>query len=493
MAPAPDEEPEAEASLLDDVQGLVNIVGYALRSLRRRWPLALWVFSVTATVSMALGFALPKTYRSGSRIQTSRSYIIGSLVKGRRALPSQADAPTRGVREYMRSRAFLRDLIVDTKLDQHWSAGRGPLANAKDALRTMLLGELGAADLNKALRSMLQDRIRLEIIGDVIKIEVRWWHAEMAYRLAASAQHLLLKSRQDHLLAQIDATTRILQRRLGASQDRLNRSADYLQKTIEKRAGEIRGELSVTARRKQASRVFKFRRASGANLSPEAREISDDLRRTQERIASQQRAHQRKLNAAEERLVQLKLQIGPEHPDYKQALRDLEKVLDNSIAVQTLRDEEQSLQGRLRELTSSSTEEATDSGDRLFEVVQVPMTGDVYAALVADPGVENLMNEARRFAAAHASLVERLNGAEMEAETAREAFNYRYIVTEPPALPAGPSAPKNAVIFLLALFAGGFLGFAVALAADILTQSLLEPWQMESVLGVEVLGHVKYP
>ncbi len=87
-------------------------------------------------------------------------------------------------------------------------------------------------------------------------------------------------------------------------------------------------------------------------------------------------------------------------------------------------------------------------------------------------------------------LLDRIDSARIELDTARAAFKYRYAVLRPPILPSAPAKPKLPLLAIGALLAAAGLSVIAAVLADLRSGRLLETWQVERLLGLPVLGEM---
>jgi uncharacterized protein involved in exopolysaccharide biosynthesis len=90
-------------------------------------------------------------------------------------------------------------------------------------------------------------------------------------------------------------------------------------------------------------------------------------------------------------------------------------------------------------------------------------------------------------------MVSRLVNANLQSETANVAFNYRYIVTEPPVMPRKPVKPNVPVLIIGGAVGGVVLGVLLALLADIFSGRILETWQVTRFLQMKALGELEEP
>ena len=87
-------------------------------------------------------------------------------------------------------------------------------------------------------------------------------------------------------------------------------------------------------------------------------------------------------------------------------------------------------------------------------------------------------------------LLERIESARIELDTARAAFKYRYGIIRPPTFPRRPEKPKVPLVIAAGIIAALALGTVAAALADLLSGKILEPWQMSRGLGLPVLGEI---
>ena len=98
--------------------------------------------------------------------------------------------------------------------------------------------------------------------------------------------------------------------------------------------------------------------------------------------------------------------------------------------------------------------------------------------------------EVRHALGRYNSLLDRIDAARLELDNAQAAFKRRYVLIHPSQRPKGPVKPKVALVLLASTVAGAVLGLFAPSLVDLLSRRLVEPWQVEQVLGVPLLGEV---
>jgi polysaccharide biosynthesis transport protein len=85
-----------------------------------------------------------------------------------------------------------------------------------------------------------------------------------------------------------------------------------------------------------------------------------------------------------------------------------------------------------------------------------------------------------------ATVRERANAARAELSSAQAGFKYQYTMIRPPQVPRQPASPNVPAIIAAGVLASIMLGIAAAVAVDIARGRILEPWQVERLVGIPV-------
>jgi capsular polysaccharide biosynthesis protein len=89
------------------------------------------------------------------------------------------------------------------------------------------------------------------------------------------------------------------------------------------------------------------------------------------------------------------------------------------------------------------------------------------------------------------SVLERTDGARIELAVSHAAFKYRYTVIRPAQVPRDPLFPDVKLLLAAGFLASLLLALAVVVAKDLLSNRILEAWQIERRLGLPVLGTLR--
>ena len=99
--------------------------------------------------------------------------------------------------------------------------------------------------------------------------------------------------------------------------------------------------------------------------------------------------------------------------------------------------------------------------------------------------------QVRHALARYNGLLDRIDAARLERDNAQAAFKRRYVLIRPPQRPKGPVKPKVTLVLLASTVAGALLGLLAPSLVDLLSRKLVEPWQVEQLLGLSLLGEVR--
>jgi len=188
------------------------------------------------------------------------------------------------------------------------------------------------------------------------------------------------------------------------------------------------------------------------------------------------------------RLLELQAQLEEKRSTYAEAhpviiglRKEIDSLSGESVQITSLREQER----QLREAYVAQ-QAAEAAGAR---VEGRPSTGrstreSRTAGLTQDDRVKDTRTQ-------YLHLVERVNAAEIELDATRAAFRHRYSVVWPAEVPLAPYSPNPLKVFPIGAFLSVLLGVLAALAPDLRSRRIYEPWQIEKGLGIPLLSDVE--
>lgn len=484
---------------LFDTQFATRIAGFVFRGVRRHRVLSLVAFIVVVAVGVALAVLLPRTYHTESRLLANNNELIRALGNPRSALRS--DDPTRAARELIFARENIVSLINQTNLMKNWEETRPAVVKLKDKIVRLVAGPMTEDEKVDAMVGLLEKRLQVSTDQQTVTISIDWPDAQMAYLLVDTAQQNFLETRHITEMTAISEALSILE--MHASQ---------LQKTVEdglhelERVREVRrkGTGSPEAPPPLAPvETLPQNPIEKINAGPSATEA--ELAQVKYLLNSKKRAladledfRTRRMSELTAQLQEQKVQYADQHPVVLDTMSRIEALKLDSPQMVQVKGDIDGLEQEYRRKGGRDSEALVEPSTRPRNtprrpVGQAPSAELSLAELSEDPVVDFARNNLRVASAKYEDLLMRIDSARIEQDTARAAFKYRYSVVRPAAVPKKPEKPNVTLVlgaaFVLAMLAGLLAGAL----RDWSSGRLVEPWQVESALGLTVLSQVKTP
>jgi len=456
-------------------------VGFTLRAVGRRKVRFTLTFLFVAALAGGLLAIWPRTYHVDTQLLAQRNTMMPALGNPGRTVPLEADTPTRAAAEAVLRRDNLVSLIKQTGLMNHWAANRPPVLRLKDRVVALVDPPTEEDKLNSMI-GFLEARLSVVTRDQTVTIAIDWPDAQLAYRLVETAQQNFLEQRHAQEVSTIAETISILEGHAATVRESLDAAMDDLQKTRE--AGPSKPGSGSTATAPVAPRrdpALEARKAETAEL----RLLLEAKRRA---INELEEFRRRRLAELQAELSQQKTVYASAHPVVLKLQQSIAAMQDDSPQLTSLRNEESALAEELAaRVASARAEGSLARGPRPIDAAPARRTG----APGEDVAGEYARTRIRFAMEKYDTLLERIDSARIELDTARAAFKYRYSVVNPPMFPKRPSKPKIPMVVAGAFLAALALGVAAAVLADLRSGRLLEPWQVERQLGLGILGELR--
>jgi uncharacterized protein involved in exopolysaccharide biosynthesis len=313
--------------------------------------------------------------------------------------------------------------------------------------------------LNKALA--------VETGDGTVSIAIDWPDAQEAYQLVEAAMLNFLEARQLQEITAIDDAITLLQGRVST----------------------LRQELDAAIAASGSARVVAAQADGPASPVPVARQAtpeSDGLAVLKAALDAKERALRDIEEFRRRRLAELQSQLeerrgvyAEAHPSVVALRKEIESLSGESPQVTALRGDEQRLR---QEYNARQAAEIQQSGGS----ARAPRPSGARSLPAAASATESERVRDARFR--YQQMVERLNGAQLDLDTARAAFKYRYTVVWPAEVPRRPVSPNPFKIFGLGGLAVLLLAPLAAAWMDHRSGRVLTRFQVEVGLDVPVLA-----
>jgi uncharacterized protein involved in exopolysaccharide biosynthesis len=325
---------------------------------------------------------------------------------------------------------------------------------------------------------VLDKQLKVETREATISIQFDWPNPQQAYRIVAGALQNFLEVRHVQEVTALDENIAILRGRATTLR------AELAQVTEETRRGAM-----------LAGPRPPIGKPSMASAAPERQTASEELVRLRSMLEAKQRATHDVEDFRRRRLAELMAQYESkrtvyteDHPELVNLRRDIEALNHDSAQLIALRAEER----ELREKT-----QAMNAEEKAGPPVAAASPGEPRAAQPsAGEGTNTAVEKSERVREArrrYEDVEESVGRAQLELETARSVFKYRYQIIWPVQLPKKPVSPNPLKVFGIGGFASLVLALLAAVALDWRSGKLLERWQIERQLGLPIIGQVRLP
>jgi hypothetical protein len=483
MAAPPKDPDDFELIDFEQVKNWARFVPHAVR---RRKLLALAVALLTVGATLALLSVMPRTYRIEAQLLAQRNSVMPALSNPSRKVPYEADSPTRAAAETVLRRDNLLSLMKQTDLFNHWRQNRTWLYRLKDRLVDLIAAPT-EEERTVAMVEFLETRMTVKAAEPTVTISLEWPDAQLGYRLVDSALQNFLEQRHSAEVSTIAETITILEGHAANLREAIDAELEDV-----KRPPQTAPAVAASAAPPVPRRDLTTETAAKAEIA-EVKVLLDAKRRA---INELDEFRRRRLVDLQTSLAQQRTIYADAHPAIVTLLNSISALQEASPQMVALRKEERELQAEYEKL--SEKQKLTARRPEGASAVARARSGDVAPPHSGDRRADDLNAEYARTKLRFAMekydvLLERIESARIELDTARAAFKYRYSIVRPPTFPRRPEKPKVPLVLAGGLIVALALGTLAAALADLWSGKILELWQMERDLGLPVLGQLPRP
>jgi uncharacterized protein involved in exopolysaccharide biosynthesis len=464
-----------EVDPLLDLAFLRQMAGFPWRCVRRHPRVTAAVAVLTLALVAVAAVVMPKTYVVSTSILAQRNVVMPALNNPRRTVPSESDAPTKLASETVLQRDNLLQIIRETNLMARIDRLRSPLGRLKDAVKRVVSRPPTDDDRREMLVEFLKQRLWVATSDGqdgTVTIGIAWPDAPSGLAVVQAAQENFFQDRHATEVSRIGESIAIIERYVAQARGEM----DSTLKVLNIHAPRATAAASPTPR-------------SAPLVSPEVAGLRATLAAKRAALQDLTDSRARRLADLQSQLTELRKTYGPAHPDVRAMERTIASVSGDTPQLVSLRAEEKSIVERLAALGApeSPTPDPTPSEPMLARAALERLA---HSDLVSDPQAAYAQAQLKMSIDKYTDLLDRLQSAHIELETARAAFKYRYNVVNPAQLPKAPVKPKIPVLIVGGLFLAVALSVFSAIVLDLMSGRVIERWQVERQLKLPVLGEV---
>lgn len=477
----------------------IEWVRFAVRAAGRRKKLSRATFVLVGALAVASAVLWPRTYTTESRVVVERNAIMPALADPHRSVPVDYEAPTKGAQDAILAHDNLENLIRQTNLEERWSVNRAPVLRAKDAVMGLFRPPPTEADKQRALVAMLEKALRVTVDNTSITISLDWSDPVSAYDLVTTVQKNYLDGRHNVEVSVISEAIAILEQHANEERDNVAAALTEMQRLRadqEPQAPPPPAPGAPQVRFVPAPAQRGVTPSTTGNANSELLKQLDEKRRT---IKNLEDTRQRRLNELNGQLVDLRATLAAAHPAVLEVERKIEAAREESPELVAMHAEERDLLARIAAANDVRTAAPATAAIPTQILVPVPVgtaplprepRGALPPATADHTLIEAQRQKLQNATIKYQDLMDRIDSARIELETARAAFKYRYTVVIAPEVSRSAQKPNVPLVlgggFLLALL----LALGLPMAADLASGRVVESWHAERRLKLPVLGEV---
>jgi uncharacterized protein involved in exopolysaccharide biosynthesis len=517
--PVVETEPVPDEEKLIDVRQILDYVGFVGRSIRRHKLRMAATFLLALALTVGVAMLMPKTYRVQVKLLAQRNAVMTALSNPGRAVPWDADAPTRAAAETVLRRDNLISLIKKTDLVREWDRTRAPVLRLTDWVKALALRHQPTPEEKlDALVATLESRMFVTAgpVGDgTVTIELYWPDGDMAYRLVEHARQAFLDARQAAETSAITESITILERYSASLHEDVNRTLTELQRTQANQRGAsgLPRATRFVARRPPAAAAGPERAGGGIDTSAAdpSLVVDSELIRLKNEVSAKRSELGRLEEERQRQLTELQTKLAALQTVYTATHPSVQTVQQNIAAFQHESPQIVALKSAMEELEAKYDERSAANAERFISYetsrrrtagpapVQPAAPREEPAFVTEQPAGDAPKNEVAQFASLRLrtelnqlqSILERTDGARIELAVSEAAFKYRYTVIKPAQVPREPNSPNMRLVLLAGFLASLLLSVVVVVGGDLMSNRILEAWQVERQLGLPILGNVR--
>jgi hypothetical protein len=450
---------------------------FVVHSIRRHPAalLAIWfgVFGLTVTVVAVL----PKVYEVQTTLQAQPTPMISALGGG---TPSAADtdAPAKQAAQTVLRRDNLVALIRQTDLIHNWPKNRAPLMRLKDVVWGHLFQPPSEQTQVENFVGLLGQRLWVTTGAGTVTIGIHFPDAQLAYHLVEAAVLDFLEARHATEISSIADVIFVLQSRAAQARQTVEEAQRELQQLREVRAANLGRQRHARAPRR-----------SPAAPDAETSELLVKIAGKRRALEDLENFRRRSVDQMESRAAELRALYSSTHPLVLDTEQSLKALNQESPQVAALGKEISDLEEELKSRGKDPGAPQLMPESFLETALQDPLD----PREDQDPDIDHAKQELRQVVDRYNAILDRVQSAQLQEDTAQAAFKYRYVVIWPAQRPRGPIQPKPELVFPASLVAGLLLAIIAVTLRDLSSRRVLESWQVERAVGVPLLAEIRLP
>jgi uncharacterized protein involved in exopolysaccharide biosynthesis len=473
-----------------DAETIRSYVTFVKRAVQRHRLMLGSVLVVGLALSVVVMKYFPRTYNCTTVLLGLNNQVL----EGR----DQA-VPLVGATSLILRHENLESIIRDVGLIKKFRERRQPLLKLKDQVFAAVFGELNDDIMKQVLVGTMEAKIGVEVEGSELTISVDWGDPQTAAELADAARESFVSSRHSAEMSAFEEKIAILDGHATKLRDEVENLAEQVRTQAKERLAEDKAATaaatpSAAPVATAAPRVV--RRAAGPD--PEAPVLREKLDGMKRKLSELESERDRKRREEQQKLADLKLKLGPSHPEVLTQNQRLAMAMQEPSELALLRADVKSTETQLKQreslakLGTTSIIGGSAAAGTASAAAAEPLPSDIGRLLDADGVDPALAAQLRGAVVQFGSLRDEIRSARINLDTAQAAFNHRYKVIVPADAPSKPIKPKPALILIGGIFLSLIVGLLLPILAELRKGKLVSRWQVQTV-ALPILAELRLP
>ncbi|HTQ03923.1 MAG TPA: hypothetical protein VMI54_08695 [Polyangiaceae bacterium] len=488
MADDEDDEGEGGGGAGFDVEALRSYLAYVKRALRQHWLVVAVVGVIGLAFTVTLVKYFPRTYSCTTVLMAQASRTLegnpqSNLLDGAMGLIMRHDN--------------LEEITENLDLIDKFHQQRSPLLRAKDRLSEKLGGGKPTHQQEvAAIVGTLETKITITMEQNFLTIVVDWNDGATAAAIAAAARESFVKARHGSEISAFEDKLAILDEHAKKTREEVDQLANQIRAIYGDRiAARAAASASAAARAPAVPRMIALAGPSSSDTGASAAELKQQLDQKKAHLADLENDHARRLLDEESKLADLKLRLGPMHPDVVVEEQKVALARQDSDEILRLRSEVQALDADARPGADGaprrlSTVPRTITAAR--ESVPDTLPPDIWRILEQEDIDPSVGAQLRGAVLQYAQLRDAIRTGQIELDTAQAAFNYRYRVVIPADPPSKPSKPKVIVLLLGGVVGSLLFAILIPVLLELKNGVVVARWQVQ-MIALPILAELRLP
>lgn len=486
---------ETDIDRLLDPTRIGNYLGFVARSVGRRWLMTSFITVVMTGAITAAALVWPKSYHVDAKLLVQRNDVMASLVNPGRTIAREAEEPTRAAEEIVHQHENLLSVIKQTDLMNRWELTRAPLLKNRDRIMASLRGPRSDADRLDGMVGLLEQRVKVYATPEgSVTFDLMWPEPQAGFDILDHVIQNFLQFRRVSETSAISDSIAILDESVQTLEAQVTQTIAELPKRPAPRVR--RSDPAPATPAVATSQIPTVPAGPPPDITRRLTRLRADLDAKRQEVAKLDDTHRLQLAEAQSRLTAAKMVYGDDFPAVIALRQTVAQLSRESPDLVNLRRDVLGLEQEYDSLTTA-VQTADDAAQRAAGVAVTPADSartriqsapfevdlsGVSGAESNDPTSLRLKVELSELAAVR----ERANAARAELSSSQAGFKYQYKIIRPPQVPRAPSSPNIPLWVGAGAFASLLLAVFAAVAADLASGRILEPWQVEHQLGIPV-------